>query len=585
MVVGQLTALHCLAELPFTLPSEGFVTIGRRPENSVVCRDLAVSGTHCLVHCAPHGSAGSYEVEDTSTNGTYVNDNRLSRGQKLSLVHGDVISLTKPADDPPGTASSQLRVQFRLDVHQELARMQGSEATVVSPAQEPFAPTPPDLPRVPDRLSLGRLPSLSAQTAEVLAKDMLQQAQQNNARITSELLLVQRRLDEERAKVRQMDQDLRKAWAAQEDECARRVAVQVASDNLQQEVILLRADLERAKEWEQSSREAMVEVLAQQTELEVRMSEYRAAASAACKNKQQSEERLQAVALRCEKVCSIAGRVAEAVATSSTRSSTKPAEEPPQDPDRTTHEPAAITPPQSPQPIPVPTAEPATSKVEQEDRIGAPAKPVAEEVSAQDRQCASSSQDAGELSLVMHAPEVVDSVRPGGHADREASLHGGPLMAPGQTAPVSSIPCLELGAPPAEAKCAQTPQPPAPALAKAMSSGTTSGPVVISSTSALGGTPGTSRDSLVRQTEPGNSMLSLMAGGGEDSLIAAVAGGVMGGPGGAQQRNPPPHPPHALVSKDGVGQGLKRSGTASVLVLPGVQHGHATAKRIRLNAS
>eukprot|EP00971_Amphidinium_carterae_P268871 5334206-Amphidinium_carterae.1 len=328
MVIGQLTALHCLTELPFTLPSEGFVTIGRRPENSVVCRDLAVSGTHCLVHCATD-VAGSFAVEDTSTNGTYVNDTRLSRGQKLNLAHGDVISLTKPTQDD----TSQVRVQFRLDIHQEVARPQCSEATVVSPEQ--FAPTPPDLPKVQDRLSLGRLPSLSAQTAEVLAKDMLQQAQQNNAKITGELLLVQRRLDEERAKVRRMDQDLHKALAAKEDEYARRVAVQAASDTLQQEVMLLRGDLERAKQCEQSSRDAMVEVLAKQAELEVKMSEYRVAATAACKNKQQSEERLQAVAERCEKVCSIAGRVAEAVASSSVRSSTKPTEEQPGDLERT----------------------------------------------------------------------------------------------------------------------------------------------------------------------------------------------------------------------------------------------------------
>ena len=52
-------------------------TIGRLPDNDWVFPDPYVSGRHALIHYLN----GKYFIEDTSTNGVFVNtpDNRISR--------------------------------------------------------------------------------------------------------------------------------------------------------------------------------------------------------------------------------------------------------------------------------------------------------------------------------------------------------------------------------------------------------------------------------------------------------------------------------------------------------------------------
>ncbi len=62
-------------------------TIGRLPDNDWVFADPYVSGRHALIRYVN----GKYFIEDTSTNGVYVNspENRLSRTQPHPLQHGD----------------------------------------------------------------------------------------------------------------------------------------------------------------------------------------------------------------------------------------------------------------------------------------------------------------------------------------------------------------------------------------------------------------------------------------------------------------------------------------------------------------
>ena len=64
-------------------------TIGRLPDNDWVFPDPYVSGRHALVRYVN----GKYFVEDTSTNGVFINspDNRLSRGQPQQLRDGDLL--------------------------------------------------------------------------------------------------------------------------------------------------------------------------------------------------------------------------------------------------------------------------------------------------------------------------------------------------------------------------------------------------------------------------------------------------------------------------------------------------------------
>lgn len=64
-------------------------TIGRLPDNDWVFPDPYVSGRHALIRYLN----GKYFIEDTSTNGVFVNtpDNRVSRTESHQLYDGDVV--------------------------------------------------------------------------------------------------------------------------------------------------------------------------------------------------------------------------------------------------------------------------------------------------------------------------------------------------------------------------------------------------------------------------------------------------------------------------------------------------------------
>ena len=64
-------------------------TIGRLPDNDWVFPDPYVSGRHALIRYLN----GRFFVEDTSTNGVFINshDSRVSKTQAQSLNHGDVL--------------------------------------------------------------------------------------------------------------------------------------------------------------------------------------------------------------------------------------------------------------------------------------------------------------------------------------------------------------------------------------------------------------------------------------------------------------------------------------------------------------
>lgn len=64
-------------------------TIGRLPDNDWVFQDPYVSGRHALIRYLN----GKFFVEDTSTNGVFINspENRLARGQPRELHDGDLL--------------------------------------------------------------------------------------------------------------------------------------------------------------------------------------------------------------------------------------------------------------------------------------------------------------------------------------------------------------------------------------------------------------------------------------------------------------------------------------------------------------
>jgi len=68
---------------------DGMVSIGRLPDNTVQIDNPGVSSRHCRVVA----EGGHYFVEDNnSTNGTYVNKQRVTR---MQLIHGDELTIGK----------------------------------------------------------------------------------------------------------------------------------------------------------------------------------------------------------------------------------------------------------------------------------------------------------------------------------------------------------------------------------------------------------------------------------------------------------------------------------------------------------
>lgn len=293
MAVGRLVALHDSAEAP--LPSRGSVTIGRRATCTVVCADGLVSGVHCVLTLAPKGPKDevSVEVEDRSTNGTYVNDVKVGKGQRAPLRDGDVLSLTKPPGGEDGCASpSGVRFRLVLPAVAAAATPLAAAATPAAAATTPAAaaaapavaaavvasdgassPTPPSAgsaagPPAPVAGAGDDPPGggiVTAWTSEGFAQDLLLQEQQSKAKITGELLVTRRRLEEERAKLESTNRELRRMSAVLEDERSRTTAAQESLERLKGEATPLRRDRQeledlRAKHAELQSKQETVEV-------------------------------------------------------------------------------------------------------------------------------------------------------------------------------------------------------------------------------------------------------------------------------------------------------------------------------------
>lgn len=261
---ARLVPLYETEEEFFSLPAEGTVTVGRRRECFVVVQDLAVSGTHCILKCCSQPL--SFEVEDCSTNGTFVNGSPLGKGQRSWLADGDVLALTRP-EAVGGVTPSSVAIQFRLDVRSS------------PPSCSERFPTPPPLQPQPQASSaveaddpckeeagvlkakaedpfredaVEKLPGVAAAPAGAeggsscsppsrghappkvgLTQDLLIHEQQSKAMVTSKLFSTRRRLDEERARAEALRRELRSAKSALEGERARRLAAQEKCDQFQ----------------------------------------------------------------------------------------------------------------------------------------------------------------------------------------------------------------------------------------------------------------------------------------------------------------------------------------------------------------
>lgn len=110
-------------------------TIGRLPDNDWVFPDPYVSGRHALIRYVN----GKYFVEDTSTNGVFINspDNRLTRGQPQPLRDGDLLYID----------AYQINVSIQKDATEDLgndpfAPLKNGGPKLVPPARRAAKPAP-----------------------------------------------------------------------------------------------------------------------------------------------------------------------------------------------------------------------------------------------------------------------------------------------------------------------------------------------------------------------------------------------------------------------------------------------------------
>jgi len=248
-MVWYLQSLHTPNDPPIALPREGSVTVGRRPTNQIHCKDIAVSGQHCILHCRSSGLLPSVddppEVEDSSTNGSYVNELRISKGQRQQLATGDVLSLTKPPEENTEVEVPH-RVQYRLDFRERIESEIRELSAKFSNATEVPA-TAPD-PRPAPFTDVGNVLVDGGRNENCFAQDLLVQEQQSKAKITAQLLQSQGKLEEERQAAEAAARELEKVRKQAADERARRHEAEENRDKLATEADTLRNERRQLEE-------------------------------------------------------------------------------------------------------------------------------------------------------------------------------------------------------------------------------------------------------------------------------------------------------------------------------------------------
>eukprot|EP00440_Ansanella_granifera_P018363 gb/GFBE01019945.1/.p1 GENE.gb/GFBE01019945.1/~~gb/GFBE01019945.1/.p1 ORF type:complete len:371 (+),score=46.05 gb/GFBE01019945.1/:1-1113(+) len=126
MIRGYLIPLESTTgEAVFLLPAGGRVTIGRKASCFIKCQDEMVSGVHCVVRSyLKEDGSPCFQVEDTSTNGTYVNYTRVEKGKHVQIAAGSTLSLVRPSS----IANGKKGVHFRLKlerVHEDAEDVSG----------------------------------------------------------------------------------------------------------------------------------------------------------------------------------------------------------------------------------------------------------------------------------------------------------------------------------------------------------------------------------------------------------------------------------------------------------------------------
>ncbi|MEZ5356692.1 MAG: FHA domain-containing protein [Bryobacteraceae bacterium] len=120
---------------PFQFPVEGDLVFGRGPDSAVALDGTALSREHFALR----NQDGSLQLQDLSSNGTWLNGQRLGKGVTAPVAEGAVIEI-------PG---------YRLHVRAIAAAALSSPTAVPARAEPAATDSVPSQPRSPLRMVFG----------------------------------------------------------------------------------------------------------------------------------------------------------------------------------------------------------------------------------------------------------------------------------------------------------------------------------------------------------------------------------------------------------------------------------------------
>ncbi|EGG23593.1 hypothetical protein DFA_05727 [Cavenderia fasciculata] len=117
-------------EFPHISLEDDECSFGRGSQHKVVIQDKKISLNHCKIYRKQVDGDFKIFLEDYSSNGTFVNSKRVGKGNTITLVHGNEISLTSIVD-----LNNQSRIVYvlhdleklRRDAEEERARLEREE--------------------------------------------------------------------------------------------------------------------------------------------------------------------------------------------------------------------------------------------------------------------------------------------------------------------------------------------------------------------------------------------------------------------------------------------------------------------------
>ena len=112
----RLVALHNAENKHVLIPVGKPLLFGRKANCDVIETSIVISGNHCVL--TVNGS--SVEVSDLSSNGTFVNEQLIGKGNKVVLKNGDLLDLAKPVEE--GGVKKPV-VRYRLEIGVDAPRV------------------------------------------------------------------------------------------------------------------------------------------------------------------------------------------------------------------------------------------------------------------------------------------------------------------------------------------------------------------------------------------------------------------------------------------------------------------------------